>query len=360
MTELALTTKKAPAAAGAVVEVEQQRAIQEVQAAMIIAKRFPRDVDESYTRIMGACQRKTLAASAMYAYPRGGAIVTGPSIRLAETIAQNWGNLQFGIREMSQKAGESEVEAFAWDVETNTRQVKVFRVPHVRHTKKGINKLTDPRDIYEMVANQGARRLRACILGVIPGDIIDAAVAQCEKTLQDNAGAPIEDRVRKMLTEFKRFGVTKEMIEKRLGHTTSAIIEAEVVELVKIFTSLRDGMSKREQWFTVPGTQESDEAQDLNKQLAQSPAGEPSAPPPSSGIEAPAQDANPPDPANDIENEVRADFNEKWPQRSNPAWQYACDELEMRLSKNGAMYPPRDISKISQWIAAFDEFEANA
>jgi recombination protein RecT len=99
---------------------------------------------------------------------------------------------------------------------------------------------------------------------------------------------------------------------------------------------------------------------DLNEQLAQSPAGEPSAPPPSSGTEAPAQDANPPDPATDIENEARADFNTKWPQRSNPAWQYACDELEMRPAKNGAMYPPRDIKKINQWNAAFDEFEANA
>ncbi len=73
---------------------------------------------------------------------------------------------------------QSTVEAFAWDVEeANTRQTKVFQVRHWRHTKQGGYKLTDPRDIYELVANNGARRLRACILGVIPGDVIDAAVA---------------------------------------------------------------------------------------------------------------------------------------------------------------------------------------
>ena len=42
-------------------------------------------------------------------------------------LAQNWGNIQYGIRELSSENGESTVEAFAWDVETNTRQTKVFR-----------------------------------------------------------------------------------------------------------------------------------------------------------------------------------------------------------------------------------------
>ncbi|MDT1904179.1 hypothetical protein FPK34_26285, partial [Acinetobacter baumannii] len=77
---------------------------------------------------------------------------------------------------LSSENGESTVEAFAWDVETNTRQTKVFQVPHIRYTRNGSKKLTDPRDIYELVANNGARRLRACILGVIPGDVIDDAV----------------------------------------------------------------------------------------------------------------------------------------------------------------------------------------
>jgi hypothetical protein len=171
------------AAATGLVAVEQQRAVQEVQAALIIAKRFPRDTNESYTRIMRSCERKTLAKEAMFAYPRGGTMVTGPSIRLAECMAQCWGNMQFGIRELSQSNGASEVEAFAWDVETNTRQVKLFTVKHRRDTKKGGYDLTDSRDIYEMVANQGARRLRACILGVIPGDIVDAAIKKCEETL---------------------------------------------------------------------------------------------------------------------------------------------------------------------------------
>ncbi len=234
------------------ITVEQSRAIQEVQASMVIAKQFPRDEFQAMEKIKRACTRPSLADASMYAYPRGSEVVTGPSIRLAEAVAQNWGNMQFGIRELSQQNGESTVEAFAWDIETNTRQVKIFQVPHIRYSRKYGNKqLTDPRDIYEMVANQGARRLRACILGVIPGDVIDTAVKQCEMTLTHKEGAP-KEQIKNLVETFAKMGVTQEMIVKRLGHNLDSVIGAEILQLRKIYTSLRDGMAKVDDFFEPP------------------------------------------------------------------------------------------------------------
>lgn len=230
------------------VQSESQRAIAEVQAALVIAKQFPRNPIEAYDRVMNACQRPGLAQSAVYSYARGGTSVTGPSIRLAEMLAQNWGNIQYGIRELSSENGESTVEAFAWDVETNTRQTKVFQVPHIRYTRQGTKKLTDPRDIYELVANNGARRLRACILGVIPGDVVDAAVDQCEKTIHASADTSPEG-VQKLIKAFEQFGVSKDDIEGFIQRRVDAITPANVVSLRKIFTSLRDGMSSAKDWF---------------------------------------------------------------------------------------------------------------
>lgn len=271
MNEMMLPTNKKENTGGALVEVESNRAIQEVQAALAIAKRFPRDQMESYTRIMKACERPTLAEKAQYAYPRGDQIITGPTIRLAEVLAQNWGNIQFGIRELSQENGCSEVEAFAWDVETNTRQVKVFTVKHTRYTKKyGATPLKDPRDIYEMVANQGARRLRSCILGVIPGDIIDSATEACQITLEKGAGRSMEDRVRAMVTAFEKIGVTTEMIEARLQHKLTAIAMNQLIDLGKIYNSVKDGMSKRRDWFEMPKTTEaSGPSNDLSEAIKQ-------------------------------------------------------------------------------------------
>ncbi len=234
-------------------EMAISRQAQEVQAAMVIAKKFPRDEVQSFNRIMQACKRKTLAEQAMYEYPRGNTKVAGPSIRLAEAMAQNWGNLDYGIIELEQKSGESQVMAYAWDLETNTRQTKIFSVPHIRNTKKGNITLTDPRDIYELVANQGARRVRACILGVIPGDVIDSALTQCNATLlSDNGDKPLIDLVRDAAALFQSdYGVTIQMLEKFIGCKSESFTMNDLIRLKRVYKSLKDGMAKREDYFEM-------------------------------------------------------------------------------------------------------------
>lgn len=230
--------------------VAESRATAEVQAAYVIAKKFPRNQQESYSAIINSCRRPFLAEQAIYAYPRGGTLVKGASIRLAECLSQAWGNLDCGVREISQSNGVSVAEAYAIDLQTNTRITKIFHVKHERHTKKGITRLTDPRDIYELVANQGARRLRACILGIIPGDVVEAAVDQCNKTMQ-SSDVPIADQIRKLVIAFDEMGVKVEHLEKRLCHNLDATIPTEIVTLRTIYKSLKDGMAKREDFFDI-------------------------------------------------------------------------------------------------------------
>lgn len=245
-----VVARPAAAPVTAPAHTDQQRAIAEVHAAMVIARSNPRDPVAAVDRILNACTRPTLAEKALYSYSRGGTDITGPSIRLAEAAAQQWGNIQFGIREIEQRGDMSTVQAFAWDVETNTRREVTFQVPLIRHTKKGAYRLEDPRDIYEMVANQGARRLRACILAVIPGDVIEAAVDQCEATLHAKADTG-PDAIQKIIAAFSEFKVTREQIEARIQRRIDAIQPAQVVSLKKIYVSLRDGMSTPADWFDV-------------------------------------------------------------------------------------------------------------
>lgn len=250
----------------ALIEVENQRAIAEVQGAIVLAKKFPRNQIEALDRILVACQRPGLAEQALYSYSRGGTEITGPSIRLAEAMAQNWGNLQFGIKELEQRNGESTVEAFCWDMETNVRQAKTFQVKHERYTKKGSYKLEDPRDIYELAANQGARRLRACILGVIPGDISEAAQSQCEATLKAKADTSPE-ALKKLVDAFAPYGVSKEQIEKRIQRHLDTITPAQLIQLRKIFNSLKDGMSAAADWFEMAPNQETPAPADASASL---------------------------------------------------------------------------------------------
>lgn len=228
----------------------EARATAEVQAAFVIAKKFPRNDESAYLSIMNSCKRPFLAEQSMYAYPRGGTLVTGPSIRLAEAMAQCWGNLDCGVREISQSNGVSVAEAYAIDLQTNTRVTKIFHVKHERHSKKGVTKLNDPRDIYELVANQGARRLRSCILGILPGDVVEAAVDRCKKTMESSE-IPLTDRVRKMIMLFDELGVKVEHLEKRLGHKLDATIPTELVTLTSVYKSIKDGMASREDFFDI-------------------------------------------------------------------------------------------------------------
>jgi len=240
--------KEKAVAINAMVEVAGTRAEHEVQAAFVMAEKFPRNQHDCYSQIMATCKRPLLAEQAIYAYPRGGTLVSGPSIRLAEAMAQCWKNIEFGIEEISQSNGVSVAKAFCRDLQNRTFSSKTFYVKHERHSKKGITKLTDPREIYELVANQGARRMRACILAILPGDVIEAAVNQCKMTLESSE-IPLGDRVKKMVLLFDELGVKVEHLEKRLGHNLSAVIPTELVTLTSVYKSLKDGMASREDFF---------------------------------------------------------------------------------------------------------------
>lgn len=236
------------AATNAMVEAESQRATAEIQAEYIIAKRFPRDEKRAIDRILNACTREKLAESAIYSYARGGTAISGPSIRLAEAVAQAWGNIKFGIRELDQRDGISTVQAFAKDLETGTSREMVFQVAHKRFTRQGTKDLVDPRDIYELVANNGARRLRACILAIVPGDVVEMAVNQCEATLNTTAEVT-DETIKTMLEKFSEFGVSKAQIEKKIQRNITALTPAQLVDLRSIYNSLRDGMSSAFDWF---------------------------------------------------------------------------------------------------------------
>lgn len=267
--DLGFAKKEAQGEETGLMAATEARAVAEVQASYVIAKKFPRNQHESYMNILESCKRPFLAEHAMYAYPRGGSLVTGPSIRLAEVLAQNWGNLDCGVREISQANGVSVAEAYAIDLQTNTRVTKIFHVPHVRDTKKGRTKLTDARDIYELVANNGSRRLRACILGIIPGDVVEAAINQCKKTLETGE-LPLSDRIRIMVTKFDELGVKVEHLEKRLGHKLDATIPQEIVTLQSIYKGIKDGFSTREDFFEIGGAfKNADAENELENLLAE-------------------------------------------------------------------------------------------
>ncbi len=228
------------------------RATQEIQAALVIAQRNPRDEVKLLTKIKAACKRRELAEVAEYEYNRGGTRITGPTIDLLRAIANRWGNIRHGWTETERGDGISTVRSFAWDMQTNTQAERTFKVRHWRDTANGGYALKDERDIYELLANAASRRVRACLEEVIDSDVIITAVDTCRETLKSRSDEePLKDRAVKIVEEFHALAVTQEMIEARLGNKVEAISENQIASLRRVYKSLRDGVGTREDHFKM-------------------------------------------------------------------------------------------------------------
>ena len=82
----------------------------------------------------------------------------------------------------------------------------------------------------------------------LPGDVIDAAVEQCQKTMVTHVDVSPES-IKKLVDAFATFGVTKAQIEKRIQRRIDVITPAQVVRMREIYASLNDGMSDPSDWF---------------------------------------------------------------------------------------------------------------
>ena len=243
----------APSRIGQATVVEQSRAIAEVQAAIVVAQQVPRNITAAVSRMRQTCDQTAVAEKAFFRFPRGGQTVTGSSVHLARELARCWGNMQHGLNELRRDdtASESEMQAWAWDVEANTRVSSTFIVPHKRDTKQGVKQLVDLRDIYENNANNGARRLREAVFSVLPAWFIEEAEERCRATIARKGGdKPIEQRIADAVEMFgKAYGVTESQLAEKLGRADGEWTEHDLAQLRVIYSGLQKGEVTVEQEF---------------------------------------------------------------------------------------------------------------
>jgi hypothetical protein len=240
-----------PARLGQATAVEQSRAMAEVEAQVVIAQRFPRDQQAALAAMRDTCGQMRLAEKAFFRYSRGGGTVTGPTVHLARELARIWGNITYGINELSRDDahGQSEMLVFAWDLQTNTRPSQIFIVPHMRDKRGGAERLTDLRDIYEVNTNQGARRLRQAIWAVLPPWLVEEAEEICAATLREGGGVPLAKRISAAVDMFAGRGISAERLERRVERPRKDWTAHDVAQLGVIWKSLERGEIRIEEEF---------------------------------------------------------------------------------------------------------------
>lgn len=269
-----------PARTGQGTAIEQSRAVAEVEAAIVVAQRWPRNVTRAIEDMRETCKRKELADRAFFRYKRGGGQVTGPSVHLARELARVWGNIQYGLTELRRDDdyGQSEMLAFAWDVQTNARCSSVVINPHKGYT--GGRDLTELRDIYENNANVGARRVREAIFAVLPAWFVEEAKDLCAKTISEGGGVPLPQRIANAIEVFGNLGITTGQLEAKLGRPSAKWGDQDVAQLRVIRQSILRGEVRKEDEFPqervtadeITGQQEAPEGGENSAKAASLPA----------------------------------------------------------------------------------------
>ena len=231
--------------------IEQARAVAEVQAAIIVAQQCPRSMQRAIDEMRESCKQQALAERAFFRYSRAGSAITGPTVHLARELARCFGNVQYGITELRRDddKGTSEMQAFAWDVERNTRNSNTFVVPHARDTKDGRKPIVDLRDVYENNANMGARRLREAIFAILPTWFTEEAKDICSATLRTGGGKPLAQRVADAIKVYEGLGIVVDQLEQKQGRKADKWTEHDVAALGVTYKSIQRGEITVEEEF---------------------------------------------------------------------------------------------------------------
>jgi len=224
----------------------------EIQSAVVLAKRFPRDEDAAFQKLMKACSRTSFAEDAEYSFPRGNKFnedtqkweknfVNGPSVNLAREGARVWGNMRHGTVVVTDNENERTIKSFAWDLETNARVEAEDSFRKLIFRKKEGWVKPDERDLRELTNRRAAILKRNCILEILPKDLIEDALARCRETLRSDAAKDPDSARKKVLLAFSDLNVTAEMLAAYLGHPVAQCSPAEIANLRAVYKSIADG-----------------------------------------------------------------------------------------------------------------------
>lgn len=242
-------------------QIEQARAVAEVVASIEAARRWPRDVEAARQALLATCKVRDFADRAFWKFPRSGEQLTGPSIDFAEEAARCWGNMASGSSELQRRPGESEMLAWATDLQTNYTRRIMFVNPHIGYVdtpklqddgqwKQG-RTLRSVRDIRENNQSAGSRVERETILAVLPSWFVETGIARCYKTLADeDGGRSLEERARDAIDWFdETFDIPVDLLVAKVGLPVAKWLPADLAKLRVTGNAIRRGETTFESEF---------------------------------------------------------------------------------------------------------------
>ncbi|MER8762842.1 hypothetical protein [Mesorhizobium sp. M0968] len=242
-------------------------AMAEVDQQITTAHAFPRSVDQAVKNILTlATLDEETAKECVYALPRGGKAIKGPSVRLAEIIQSCWGNNRVGTRVVHVDRIEKYVEAEGVFHDLETNAATTSRVRRRISDKQG-RVLTDDMIIVTGNAASSIAKRNAILAGV-PKAVWRKAYAQVEKVIAGDIKTLVERRAEAMKA-FAAFGITPERVFAVLEINGLDDISLDhMATLIGMHSALKSGESSVEEMFPI-AKPKGDQPADLKGKLDQ-------------------------------------------------------------------------------------------
>jgi hypothetical protein len=213
-----------------------------VDSQVATAKQYPRDIARSVNNsIAMATMDYATAQSCGYALPRGGKLITGPSVHLAKLIVSNWGNVRAEAKVVQITDKQVISRGTCWDLENNV--ATAFEVRRSIVGKNGKRFSDDMITVTGNAANSIA--YRNAVFSVIPKAITDKVYQAAQHFVTGDLSdeEKLVARRKKCIDFFKdEYGITEQEVVMLCGKQTVNQIKADqIAVLLGITQSLKDG-----------------------------------------------------------------------------------------------------------------------
>jgi hypothetical protein len=185
----------------------------EIEAQVSTARKYPRSIVKFKNDAFAmATLDPAVAASCGYSLPRGGKLITGPSVRLAEIVAACYGNLQVKTRIADEDFRFIVAEATCLDVERN-----VGVTVQVRRKITDRNGKTYNDDMITTTANAAlAIARRNAIFAVIPNAFTQMIYREA-MSCASGESTPFPQQCEQWVSHFERQKIARNRIFDALG-----------------------------------------------------------------------------------------------------------------------------------------------
>ena len=217
----------------------QDKAVIDTQIAT--AKAYPRNMKRAVDNsVFIVTLDEDTAQTCSYSLPRGGKVITGPTVHLAKILAQNWGNLRVEAKVVSIDRTTLTSQAIAFDLENNLA-IKV-EVKRSIMTKTG--RMND--DMITVTGNAAnAISMRNAILNVIPKGVVDKVYNEAKNKITGDLSDDTKLALKRKKV-FDGFKTTYDVLEQEVLQVIGKaaiehITQDDLVVLIGIGQAIKDG-----------------------------------------------------------------------------------------------------------------------